>query len=126
METIFWLEELRNRLASDGQFQFKIQGSRLQQGLCPACGQKEIFGNLEKPFFLARQIPNATADAYLQSRGFALKKWQGGYVQSRLKIETDHGGNILSRSAIHLIRRGKVEPGHRLPRQAKKVFPWEL
>jgi hypothetical protein len=44
------LEEIRNALKSDSQFNFKQEGNYLRFGVCPNCGEKECFVSLNKPF----------------------------------------------------------------------------
>lgn len=44
------LDEIRSALINDPELNFKRQGDHLREGTCPACGRKELFISLEKPF----------------------------------------------------------------------------
>ncbi len=44
------LEEIRNALISDPHFDFKRSGNNLRHGICPNCGERECFVNLDQPW----------------------------------------------------------------------------
>lgn len=42
--------ELINALINDRQIDFKKKGNELRDGICPSCGEKELFVRLDQPF----------------------------------------------------------------------------
>lgn len=114
-----WANLAREKLTGEQPYGLTRSGGRLDRGLCPSCGKKELWVGLDQPYVIrcnrvnkcgweqrvkdlwpdlntevwkrnppTTKNPNATAEAYLSSRGFDLDRWRGHFRQGRLTVDS--------------------------------------